>query len=104
MDLVINDISLSEELEKAIEQKMIREQEAAKARFAQRQAEIDAETEIIRAQGVAEAIRIRGEALSLNPAFIDLQIVEKWDGLAPLVIGGQNSDILVPLNDLSRAP
>jgi len=104
VDLIITDISLSAELENAIEQKMIREQEAAKAQFAQRQAEIDAATEIIRAKGVAEAIRIRGEALSRNPAFIDFQIVEQWDGLAPLVIGGGNggNSVLIPLDDLSR--
>jgi prohibitin 2 len=105
VDLVVHDISLSRELETAIEQKMIQEQEAAKARFAQRQAEIDAETAVIKARGVAESIRIRGEALNLNPAFIDLQIVEQWDGRSPLVISDEESggNVMVPLGDLEKA-
>jgi prohibitin 2 len=87
-DLVIEDIVLSKELEAAIESKMVQEQEAAKARFTQQKAQIEADTAIIRAKGEAEAIRIRAEAIRDNPGLIQLQIVEKWDGKAPLVIGG----------------
>ena len=36
-----------------------------------------------------------------NPAFVDLQIVDKWDGLTPLVIGGGDNFVL-PLQDLER--
>lgn len=97
-DLVIENIALSPELEKAIEQKMVQEQEAAKARFVKNKAEIEAETAVVRAKGEAEAIRIRGEALRANPSFIDLQIVEKWDGKSPLVVGGgQGANILLPM-------
>ncbi|MGN6387433.1 MAG: prohibitin family protein [Verrucomicrobiota bacterium] len=104
VDLVIEEFSLSKELENAIEQKMVQEQEAAKAKFTQRKAEIEAETAIIQAKGEADSIRIRGEALDLNPSFIDLQILEKWDGKSPLVIGGDNSNpIMVPLNNLENA-
>ncbi|MEW6303358.1 MAG: prohibitin family protein [Verrucomicrobiota bacterium] len=105
VDLVLEDISLSRELQVAIEQKMIREQEANKARFVQKQAEIDAETAIIKARGEGESIEIRGKALRAHPAFIDLQIIEKWDGKSPLVIGGTGAsgdNILLPLGDLQR--
>ena len=57
------------------------------------------------AKGEAESIRIRGEALKLTPAFIELQIVEKWDGKAPLVINGNGAsgaNILLPLTDLQK--
>ncbi len=87
-DIVIENINLSRELETAIEAKMVKEQEAAKARFTQQKAQIEADTAIIKAKGEAEAIRIRGEALRDTPGLIQLQIVEKWDGRAPLVIGG----------------
>lgn len=87
-DIVIENINLSRELETAIEAKMVQEQEAAKARFTQQKAQIEADTAIIKAKGEAEAIRIRGEALRDTPGLIQLQIVEKWDGRAPLVIGG----------------
>jgi prohibitin 2 len=87
-DIVLENINLSRELESAIEAKMVQEQEAAKARFTQQKAQIEADTAIIRAKGEAEAIRIRGEALRDTPGLIQLQIVEKWDGRSPLVVGG----------------
>lgn len=109
-DIVLENITLSKELETAIEAKMVQEQEAAKARFTQQKAQIEAETAIIRAKGEAEAIRIRGEALQDTPGLIQLQIVEKWDGRAPLVVGGgaggENSgtNFILPLNTLPAAP
>lgn len=100
-DIVIRDISLSDELEKAIEAKMVAEQEAVKARFVQQQAQVEAETAVIRARGEAEAIRVRGEALKLNPAFLRLQLVEKWNGRSPLVVpggpGSQGAGLVLPL-------
>jgi prohibitin 2 len=107
-DIVIADITLSEQLEHAIEAKMVQAQEAAKAKFIQQRAEIEALTAAIKAKGEAEAIRIRSEALRGNPELIQLQIVEKWDGRAPLVIGGGSggtggANILLPLQDLQNA-
>ncbi|GAB1489063.1 prohibitin family protein [Opitutaceae bacterium] len=101
-DIVLEEITLSSELEAAIESKMVQEQEAAKARFTQQKTQIEADTAIIRAKGEAEAIRIRAEAIRDNPGLIQLQIVEKWDGKAPMVIGGSPGEggaanILLPL-------
>ncbi|MGA4645687.1 prohibitin family protein [Limisphaera sp. 4302-co] len=99
-DLVIEDIKLTPELERAIEQKMVQEQEAAKARFVQQRAQIEANTAVIKARGEAESIRIRGEALKENPTYVDLQIVDRWDGQAPLVVGG--GQILMSVSELWR--
>ncbi|MFN8391666.1 MAG: prohibitin family protein [Bdellovibrionota bacterium] len=97
-DLVLQNISLSQELETAIEAKMVQEQTAAKARFVQQQTEIEANTAVIRAKGEAESIKIRGEALTANPSFISLQIIEKWDGRSPTVVGsGTGANILLPM-------
>jgi prohibitin 2 len=104
-DVVIQNITLSPELETAIEAKMVQEQEADKAKFTQQKAQIEADTVVIKAKGDAESIRIRGEALKQTPAFIDLQIVEKWDGKAPLVVGGNTGggvNMLLPLADLAK--
>ncbi|HEU6447893.1 MAG TPA: prohibitin family protein [Verrucomicrobiae bacterium] len=104
-DVVIQNIDLTKELEDAIEAKMVQEQEAAKAKFTQQKAQIEADTAVIKAKGDAESIRLRGDALKENPNFIDLQIVEKWDGKSPLVVGGGSSggaNILLPLNDLQK--
>jgi prohibitin 2 len=102
-DIVIRNIDLSTELERAIEAKMVAEQEAVKARFTQQQTEIEAQTVIIRAKGEAEAIKVRGEALKLNPAFLRLQIVEKWNGKSPLVVpadpANNGAKLLLPLGE-----
>jgi prohibitin 2 len=87
-DIVIQNITLTKELETAIEAKMVQEQDAAKAKYVQQRAQIEADTAVIQAKGEAESIRIRGEALKDDPAFVDLKIVDKWDGSTPLVIGG----------------
>jgi prohibitin 2 len=89
VDIVLYDIALSPELEQAIELKMVQEQDAAKAKFTQLKAQIEAETAIIRAKGEAEAIEVRGQALRANPDFIKLEIVQNWDGKSPLVVGSE---------------
>jgi prohibitin 2 len=101
-DVVIQNVALSKELETAIEAKMVQEQEAAKAKFTQAKAEIEAQTAIIRAKGEAEAIRVRGRAVQDNPGLVQLQIVEKWNGISPLVIGGgsNGANILLPIGNL----
>jgi regulator of protease activity HflC (stomatin/prohibitin superfamily) len=106
VDVVMEDISLSDRLEAAIERKMVQEQEADKAIFQQQQTQVEADTAIIRAKGEAEAIQIRGLALSENPAFIDLEIVESWNGITPRVVGGGSggTDMLLPLGNLGNAP
>ena len=102
-DVVIQNVALSKELETAIEAKMVQEQEAAKAKFTQAKAEIEAQTAVIRAKGEAEAIRVRGRAVQDNPGLVQLQIVEKWNGVSPLVIGGgsnSGANILLPIGNL----
>ena len=107
-DLVIFNINLSNELEAAIEAKMVAEQEAAKARFMQQQVQVEANTAVVRAKGEAEAIRIRGEALKLNPAFLRSQIVERWNGHSPTVVPnaseGTGTGLLLPIGDAVPAP
>lgn len=99
-DIVIEDVSLSKELENAIEQKMVQEQEAAKANFTKQKAEVDAQTAIIVAEGEAQAIAKRGKAIRENPGVVELIIAEKWNGTAPLVVGsGSGANIMLPINN-----
>lgn len=105
-DIVIRDLDLSAELEQAIEAKMVAEQEAEQARFTQLQTQVEAETAVIRARGEGEAIRVRGEALRVNPAFLRLQIVERWNGRSPLLVPadprGTGAGLLLPLGSADR--
>ncbi len=104
VDLVLYNLSLSPELEQAIEQKMVQEQEAEKAKFTQLKAQIEADTAIIRAKGEAEAIQVRGQALRDNPDFIRLQILQNWNGKSPLVVGSEagGAHLLLSLEELSK--
>lgn len=105
-DIVIKNLELSPELEKAIEAKMVAEQQAVQAQFTQVQTQVEAETAVIKAKGEAESIRVRGEALRLNPSFLRLQIVERWNGKSPLVVppdtqqGG--ASLLLPLGSAEK--
>ena len=98
-DIVIENVTLSKELEKAIEEKMVQEQEAAKSKFLKDKARIEAETAEIRAAGEARAIDIRGEAIRKNPGIIDLQLIEKWNGVSPLVVGQTAGNFVLPLQN-----
>jgi prohibitin 2 len=100
IDVVVEDIALSANLEAAIERKMVQEQEANKAVFEQQKAQIDAQIAVVRAKGEAESINIRGEALAKNVDFIDLEIVRKWNGRTPRVVGGDagGAQMILPLN------
>lgn len=106
VDVVLYNIALSPELEQAIELKMVQEQEAAKARFTQLKAQIEAETAIVKGKGEAEAIGVRGQALRSNPEFVRLEIVQNWNGRSPLVVGGDGGgNMLMQLDpNAIRAP
>ena len=107
-DIVIRNIDLSSELERAIEAKMVAEQQAEQAQFTQVQTKVEAETAIIRARGEAEAIKVRGEALKANPAFLRLEIVERWNGKSPLVVpadaNSNGTALLLPLGSPEKSP
>jgi prohibitin 2 len=107
-DIVIRNIDLSTELERAIEAKMVAEQQAAQARFTQLQTQVEAETAVISARGEGEAIKVRGEALKLNPAFLRLKLVERWNGKSPLVVpvdpNNTGAGLLLPLGSAEKPP
>jgi prohibitin 2 len=104
-DLVLEDINLTDSLEKAIEAKMVQQQEAARAQFAQQQAQVEASTAVIKARGEAESINLRGKALRENPSVLELQVVERWDGITPLVVGpgAAGANMMLPLGNSSAA-
>lgn len=46
---------------------------------------------ILRAEGEAQALNIRGAALSKNPGVVELNAIDKWDGKLPTVTAGNNA-------------
>lgn len=59
-----------------------------------------ADAKLIDAQAEAKAIQIRGEALAQNPDVVQLNAIEKWNGILPVMTGGStpivNVDSLIP--------
>jgi len=99
-DLVITNIDLSDELERAIERKQVAEQQALAMDYELKREEKAAEIQVIKATAEAEAISIRGEALTKSPTVVLLNAIDKWDGKAPatLVVGSDTGISLIPNN------
>jgi len=95
----ITNIDLSDELEKAIEQKQIMEQQALAKRYELEKAKREAEITVVNANAEAQAVNIKGQALKSSPAVIDLEIAKKWDGKSPstVVTGKGGANVLLPL-------
>ncbi|MDJ0798219.1 MAG: prohibitin family protein [Calothrix sp. MO_167.B12] len=99
--IIIDDVSLvdfafSPEFSKAIEAKQIAEQEAKQAEFIAKKATQEAQAEINRAKGHAEAQRLQRQ--TLTPELLQKQAIEKWDGRFPTVMGGNNTLPLININ------
>ena len=75
----------SDEFDQAIERKLIASQNALTAQNDLEKVKYEAEAEITKAKGIAEANRIMQE--SLTPLLIQRMYIEKWDGKMPQVSG-----------------
>lgn len=102
IDIPLTNVDLSDQLEHAIEQKVVREQEALAKQFELEKAKKDAEITIVQAQAEAESVKIKGEALKNSPQIVQLELVKKWDGKSPTsvtVVGSDKTgaDIVLPI-------
>jgi regulator of protease activity HflC (stomatin/prohibitin superfamily) len=48
----------------------------------------EADSRLVLARAEAEAIRIKSDALKNNPALIELEAVQRWNGVLPQFTGG----------------
>jgi|WetSurMetagenome_2_1015567.scaffolds.fasta_scaffold242804_2 regulator of protease activity HflC (stomatin/prohibitin superfamily) len=107
--LILDNIDLREvyynvDYEKAINDKKLAEQEAlrlfevTKQKEEQlKQAEIEKNIAIQRAEGEAKALQIKGASLSANPKMIQLEWVNKWDGKLPQYMMGNGQGVILSL-------
>lgn len=89
----LENIDWSDAYDKAIESKVIAQQEAEKAKQTLEKTKIDSEINKIQAQTEADSIRIRGEALRQNPETLEKAKIDKWDGKLPQVTGSSSNII-----------
>ncbi len=75
--VLVRDVRVSEEFQKALENKHIAQQEAERMKYVLEKEEKEKERKIIEAEGDAQAIKIKGQALAQNPALIQYEYVQK---------------------------
>lgn len=88
-DISLVNIHFSQRFSEAVEAKQIAEQEAKRAEFLAQKATQEAQAEINRAKGQAEAQRLLRE--NLTPQILQKRAIEKWDGHFPTVLGGNGA-------------
>jgi prohibitin 1 len=101
LDTSVVDLDFSPEFSKAVEEKQIAEQRAQRAVYVAQEAEQEAEANINRARGQAEAQRLLRE--TLTPELLQKQAIEKWDGKFPTVLGGSGALPLINLDTKTLA-
>lgn len=102
VDVNIANIDLTDELEKAIESKMVQAQQALAKQYELEKAKKDAEITVVNATAEAQSVKIKGEALAQAPRVIELEIAKKWDGKAPTTLvvgpgGGGGAQVVFPV-------
>jgi regulator of protease activity HflC (stomatin/prohibitin superfamily) len=125
-DLLLRDITFSEQFTRAIEEAQIAEQQANQARLAvqrvqqeaeQRRAEAEgqrdaavaraegeAQSIVLRAEAEAEALRLVSEQIAANPSLIQYQYVQNLSDNVQLMLVPSNSPFLFDFASLSGLP
>src|SRR5262249_44180034 len=99
--LFVRNVEFSQEFKNAIEQKQIAQQEAERKKYELEKERIEKDRKIIAAEGDAESIRLRGEALSRNPALIQYEYVQKiTPGIQTIITDGRS---ILSLGDLVKS-
>lgn len=94
--VLLRAVYFSPEYSKAIEQKVIAEQNIKRAEFEVKQASQAAQSKIAEAKGLAEAQALQKQ--SLTQEYLQLEAIKKWNGVMPQVTGsGGTPFINIPL-------
>jgi prohibitin 2 len=98
--LLVRNVDFSPEFKKAIELKQIAQQETERKKYELEKEKIEKDRKVIAAEGDAEAIRLRGDALSRNPALIQYEYVQKiTPGIQTIITDGKS---ILSLGDMVR--
>lgn len=97
-EVLIRNISFSDDFTKAVEQKQVALQEAERMKYVLQKEESEKSRKVIAATGEAEAIRRRGEALRENPLLIRYEYVQKLAPNIKVVVADQKT--IMSMGDL----
>lgn len=93
-DLSIVNFQFSETFDAAIEAKVTAEQEALAEKNRLEKVKFQAQQKIEQAKAEAEAIRIRSAALANNAKLVELEAVQRWNGVMPVYMLGDSIPFL----------
>lgn len=97
--LDMTNLDFNDEYEKAVEEKVVAIQQAAKAKNHTVEIEEKAKQTIASAKADAEAMRIKSVALSQNKGLTQYEAIQKWDGKLPQYMFGSGT---VPMINLDK--
>ena len=88
------DIKFQPEYERAVEGKVVAIQHAERAKNETEEIREKKEQAILTAQGQAESMRIKANALVANPKLVEFEAVQKWDGKLPTMMMGNSTPFI----------
>ena len=98
----IREVYYNDEYEKSINQKKLEEQKALtlievtkQKNELLKQAEIDKNIDITKAEAEAKALQIKGQSIASNPRIVELEWINKWDGKLPEYMLGNGQSIML---------
>lgn len=93
----VTDITFSDAFDKAVEAKVIAQQQALQAQNTTERVKQEAQQKVIQATAEAQSMKIRADALSQNPRLVEWEAVQKWNGELPqYTLGGGVPFIQLP--------
>jgi len=104
-DVSITELSFGKEYTAAVEAKQVAQQEAQRAAFVVDRAIQEKQQKIVHAEGEAEAAKMLGEAISMNPGYLKLRKIRAAQGIARTVSQSPNklflngNTLMLNLND-----
>ncbi len=103
--VAMTNIDFSDAFEKAVEDKMIAEQQQLKANYENEtkiaKAKADAEAKVVQAEAEAKANDLLEK--SLNEKILRQMYIEKWDGKLPSTVAGDSTTMLIPAGEVEKS-
>lgn len=89
-DVAITELSFGKEYTNAVEAKQVAQQEAQRASFVVERAMQERQQKIVQAEGEAEAAKMLGEAIGLNPGYLKLRKIRAAGNIGKAISNAAN--------------
>ncbi|XP_034246339.1 prohibitin-2 isoform X3 [Thrips palmi] len=93
-DVSITELSFGKEYTAAVESKQVAQQEAQRAAFVVERAVQEKQQKIVQAEGEAEAAKMLGQAIGMNPGFLKLRKIRAAQTISKTIANSQNKVFL----------